>query len=77
MLFDESPLIEVQMQCHDSLAGQFPTARRDEALAHMARSWRSVVVPYADPFVIPMDLALSESSWGESTKKGVCWPDAS
>jgi uracil-DNA glycosylase len=74
MLFDESPLIEVQMQGYDSLAGQFPTAHRDEALAHMARSWRSIVVPYADPFVIPMDLALSESSWGECTKRGVSWP---
>ena len=74
--FDECPLIEVQMQCYDSLAGQFPTASRAEALAHMARSWRGVVVPYADPFVIPLDLALSESSWGECEKRGVSWPAA-
>jgi len=57
-------LLEVQLQVHDSLKGQFPTARRDEAMAAIAECMK-IVVPFADPLVIGTECATSENNWGE------------
>jgi DNA polymerase I-like protein with 3'-5' exonuclease and polymerase domains len=56
--------IEVLLQVHDSLSGQFPTDQRTECLAKLKELSR-VVVPYPDPLVIPTGIKTSELSWGE------------
>lgn len=63
-LYEEAPWIQVLLQVHDSLAGQFPTARAAEALQVLKQLSR-VSVPYPDPLVIPTGLKTSEKSWGE------------
>ena len=59
----EAPLIQVLLQVHDSLAGQFPTHRKAEALDAL-RKLSTVQVPYPDPLVIPVGIKTSEESWG-------------
>lgn len=56
--------IEVLLQVHDSLPGQFPTHRRTECLAKIAELSR-IVVPYDDPLIIPFSVKTSERSWGD------------
>lgn len=56
-------LIQVLLQTHDSLAGQFPTHRKTEALEAMKRA-ANIVLPYDDPLVIPVGIKTSEVSWG-------------
>lgn len=58
------PDVQVLLQVHDSLCGQFPTARKDELLPSLKRSGE-IVVPYTDPLVIPFGVKTSEVSWGE------------
>lgn len=55
--------VEVLLQVHDSLAGQFPTHLRDTLLPRM-RELSRVVIPYPDPLIIPTGLKTSEESWG-------------
>lgn len=56
--------IQILLQVHDSLAGQFPTSRKDEALANIRRC-ASIAIPYEDPLFIPVGVVSSEKSWGE------------
>jgi DNA polymerase-1 len=56
--------VEVLLQVHDSLAGQFPTEKRDSLLPAILECSR-VVVPYSDPLVIPFSLGVSAKNWGE------------
>ena len=63
-LYEEAPWIWVQLQVHDSLAGSFPTERKEEAI-NLLRTLSKVVIPYSDPLVIPTGLKTSELSWGE------------
>lgn len=58
------PEVEVLLQVHDSLAGQFPTHLKEQLLPKM-RELSKVVIPYPDPLVIPTGLKLSEVSWGD------------
>lgn len=62
-IYDEAPEIEVNLQVHDSLAGQFPTSKPDSAkrLLDLAR----IPIPYDDPLVIPANVKTSEVSWGD------------
>tara|TARA_R110000868_G_scaffold54695_1_gene170724 strand:- start:185 stop:922 length:738 start_codon:yes stop_codon:yes gene_type:complete len=62
--YKEVPEVEVLLQVHDSLAGQFRTADRDTVLPRMAAASR-IVVPYEDPLVIPTGIKTSEVSWGD------------
>ena len=62
-LYDNAPYIHVLLQTHDSLSGQFPTHRRDDALADFAAN-SSIVIPYADPLIIPIELKTGRS-WGD------------
>jgi DNA polymerase I-like protein with 3'-5' exonuclease and polymerase domains len=63
-IHEEAPWIQVLLQVHDSLAGQFPTARSAEAI-QVLKSLSRVSVPYPDPLVIPTGLKTSEESWGD------------
>lgn len=58
------PEVQVLLQVHDSLAGQFPTHRRDYLLPKM-REYSRIVIPYEDPLVIPTGVKTSEVSWGD------------
>ena len=57
-------VLQILLQVHDSLVGQFPTSRKEEILAEIARIGNSVVVPYPDPLYIPMGIVHSDVSWG-------------
>jgi DNA polymerase I len=54
---------EVLLQVHDSLAGQFPTALRDQVLPRLTAAAR-ITIPYSDPLIIPTGVKTSVSSWG-------------
>lgn len=55
--------IELLIQVHDSLAGQFDTVRKAEEVANLKKLC-SIVVPYEDPLVIPVGVKTSTESWG-------------
>jgi DNA polymerase I-like protein with 3'-5' exonuclease and polymerase domains len=55
--------IELLIQVHDSLAGQFDTAKRIEEIANLKRL-ASIVVPYDNPLIIPVGVKTSTVSWG-------------
>lgn len=55
--------IEVLLQVHDSLAGQFPTHRKEICMGKIMELSK-IVVPYEDPLIIPTGLGTSEKSWG-------------
>lgn len=63
-IHNHEPDIEVLLQVHDSLAGQYPTSIRDSAisriLAHCA-----VPLPYPEPLIIPVGIKTSTISWGD------------
>jgi DNA polymerase I-like protein with 3'-5' exonuclease and polymerase domains len=56
------PSVQLLMQVHDSLVGQFPTNMpflRDEILKQS-----EIILPYADPLLIPVGIKTSDKSWG-------------
>lgn len=58
------PEVEVLLQVHDSLAGQFQTFHGDWALRRIVEE-SQIVLPYSDPLVIPVGIVSSSKSWGE------------
>jgi uracil-DNA glycosylase/DNA polymerase I-like protein with 3'-5' exonuclease and polymerase domains len=56
--------VEVLMQVHDSLCGQFRTDQREIIIPKIKTCGR-ITIPYEDPLVIPFGLKTSEVSWGE------------
>jgi hypothetical protein len=58
------PAVEVLLQNHDALGGQFPSHRRIELLPQMKQHSR-IVIPYDDPLIIPTGIKTSEISWGD------------
>lgn len=56
--------IQVLLQVHDSLAGQFPTHLRDQSVRKVLDHC-SVPLPYEEPLVIPVGLVTSDTSWGD------------
>lgn len=63
-LLHSFPDIEVLMQVHDSLAGQFPTHKADECKKKILELSK-IIIPYDDPLVIPTGIGTSEITWGE------------
>jgi DNA polymerase I len=63
-IYEKYPSIEVLLQVHDSLVGQFPTHIKDICLANL-KAASQIVIPYPDPLIIPVGLKTSEKSWGE------------
>jgi DNA polymerase I-like protein with 3'-5' exonuclease and polymerase domains/uracil-DNA glycosylase len=64
-LYQEVKDVQVLLQVHDSLAGQFPTHLRDWAIGRIRDVARSVLVPYPRPLCIPLDITTSTKSWGD------------
>jgi len=55
--------IQLMLQVHDSLAGQFPQGEKDASIETL-RKLSSIVVPYDDPLIIPVGINTSNESWG-------------
>lgn len=56
--------VEVLLQVHDSLMGQFDSLHGDWALRRIVEE-AQVVIPYPDPLVIPVGIVSSKDSWGD------------
>jgi DNA polymerase I-like protein with 3'-5' exonuclease and polymerase domains len=56
------PDIEILLQVHDSLAGQFPTDK--PYLIDNIKRRCEIPLPYENPIVIPVGVATSTESWG-------------
>lgn len=56
--------IQLLLQVHDSLAGQFPTEVKEKELATLQETSK-IVIPYDDPLIIPVGIKTSTRSWGD------------
>lgn len=63
--------VQVLLQVHDSLAGQFPTSRARPIMRKM-KPKLEVVIPYPKPLVIGVGISTSTKSWGDCEQ--VDWP---
>lgn len=61
---EQLPEVEVLLQVHDSLAGQFPSNKRDECIKRIVQL-AEIPLPYPDPCIIPVGVKTSSVSWGE------------
>lgn len=57
------PQVEVLLQVHDSLAGQFPSYLGDWAVREIVKQ-AEIPLPYDDPMTIPVGVKTSPVSWG-------------
>ena len=62
-IYDHLPEVQVLLQVHDSLAGQFPTTDTAHLLSSM-RGLARISIPYPDPLIIPVGIKTSPISWG-------------
>lgn len=62
-IFENLPEVQILLQVHDSLAGQFPSAKPElrEAILEQCQ----VKIPYTIPLIIPCGLKTSTLSWGD------------
>ena len=63
-IHSQSPEIQVLLQVHDSLAGQFPTNTKETSMAKILKHC-SIELPYEQPLTIPVGLVTSDLSWGD------------
>jgi DNA polymerase I-like protein with 3'-5' exonuclease and polymerase domains/uracil-DNA glycosylase len=63
-IYDNIPEVQVLIQVHDSLAGQFPTDQTDSCLRRIIEQ-SQVVIPYDIPLIIPVGIKTSTTSWGD------------
>jgi DNA polymerase-1 len=63
-IFERCKHIQILLQVHDSLVGQFPSHRQDECIRQINECGQ-IVLPYEDPLIIPMGLKHSTKSWGD------------
>ena len=64
-IYEELPDVQVLLQVHDSLAGQFPTHLGGWMVKQIVAK-AEIELPYpGDPLVIPVGVATSDKSWGE------------
>jgi DNA polymerase I-like protein with 3'-5' exonuclease and polymerase domains/uracil-DNA glycosylase len=57
------PEVDILLQVHDSLAGQYPTSKPEMLEAIVKES--EIVLPYNVPMIIPVGIKSSVKSWGE------------
>jgi hypothetical protein len=62
-IYNELPDVQVLLQVHDSLAGQFPTGM--PGLLGQIERCGHIQIPYVDPLVIPFSVKTSLLSWGD------------
>lgn len=63
-IVDECPEVQILLQVHDSLVGQYPIELRDVIRPKLLEVSK-IVIPYADPLIIPTGFVTSDKSWGE------------
>lgn len=63
-IYDNLKQVQVLLQVHDSLAGQFPTHLGDWALRRITEEC-AVPLPYPEPLIIPVGIKASKKSWGD------------
>ena len=56
--------VEILLQVHDSLAGQFDSLHGDWALRRIVEE-ANIAIPYPEPLVIPVGIVSSSNSWGD------------
>lgn len=59
----EEPKVQLLLQVHDSLAGQYPIAERETILPRIL-AHAAIPLPYDDPLTIPVGVKTSTVSWG-------------
>ena len=62
--YENIPEVQVLLQVHDSLAGQFPTHRTSTIIPLMEKFSR-IEIPYEVPLIIPTGVKTSTVSWGD------------
>lgn len=55
--------IQLLLQVHDSLGGQFPTSKTEQELTTLSEL-SAITIPYDDPLTIPVGTKTSPQSWG-------------
>ena len=58
------PQVQILLQVHDSLAGQFPTHLKDDMIRKIVAA-AEIPLPYDDPLTIPVGVKTSPISWGD------------
>ncbi len=56
--------VQILLQVHDSLAGQYPTHLGDWATRRILEE-SHITLPYPDPLIIPVGIKTSPISWGD------------
>lgn len=60
-IYNFLPEVQVLLQVHDSLAGQYPCGFDVEKIKEHSK----IVIPYPDPLIIPVGIKTSRISWGD------------
>lgn len=60
---NDLPDVQLLLQVHDSLAGQFPSHMPELQQAIIDKS--QISIPYTDPLIIPVGIKTSTKSWGD------------
>ena len=64
-IYEELPEVQILLQVHDSLAGQFPTHLGDW-MTNQIVAKAEIELPYlGDPLIIPVGVKTSTKSWGD------------
>lgn len=58
------PEVDILLQVHDSLGGQFLTSKKEWVLKRLQEE-SQIVLPYTEPLVVPVGVKTSEKSWGD------------
>jgi len=61
---EQLPEVDILLQVHDSLAGQYPTFGGETTIKRIV-NLAEIPLPYADPLVIPVGIKTSTKSWGD------------
>ena len=62
--YTKLPGVQILLQVHDSLAGQFSTASLGDSISGLQECAR-ISIPYSDPLTIPVNIKTSDKSWGD------------
>lgn len=68
-IYRAEPAVQVLLQVHDSIAGQYPSTDTDAPRRLTALS--AIPVPYADPLTIPVSIKTSNESWGACAESSI------
>lgn len=63
-VFDNCPMIDVLLQTHDSISGQFPTCHESECIEQL-KAQSQIILPYPKPIIIPTSFKTSTKSYGD------------